>query len=779
MVLVEKRHLDEPISQIQFLDEDFCYIDFGGKYTQRSLSAPVYRLLPDGFALLRDKSLIRLPSEESIETVENVGEYVAVIKRPDSTFWPVVMSTNGRLWVKDTLITTQAISFCVSQDFLLLTTLTHQLVFLPLSVASVEDWVQLAAKALQENNTNEELARRVERGALLVAAVPESATVILQMPRGNLETVAPRAMVLSVLRGHLDRLEYAAAYSLCRRHRVDLNFLHDHAPELFLQSIGKFVKELQSVDYLNLFLSSLRDEDVTKSKYAGFLLKQNTQVESKDTSSKINRVSEAILAVLKEDFVGWVDSIMTVYVVQQPPRLEDALQCISQLASLSVPAESIEKSLKYLLFLVPAERLFDEALGMYDLSLALSIGRRSQKDPKDYVPLLEGLAALSNELKRRFQIDDFLGRHERALKHLFADEEVSNADRLAYMQKHKLYKAAVALTDDCLDSELRAQVRELFAEHLISSDALAAAICFRQAGNWDRVVELACVNALVPELLAAMKHIRPSEAQVDALFAALRTQVNRGHDALLLATMLGRDQLTVAIDFNLMSEAVAAAEGDSSKEEQVRVFLTEQQARLKERVAELSTSFADKSSRMLRLQKRFLAGPVQVNSFGSGTGDISDSISEMSFHTSATTIRTRTTTSSRRSSKKTEKIRLRDKPGSPHEREFLLYALKDLFVAVGRLEPDVKGFMRAALSIKLDFEGTCAIYNDFAELVRKVKAFVDEFKTLQVKKISHFTPSKEPVDETGAIMETPLIDPLDAKFELPADFGTNFTISIL
>ncbi len=778
IILLSKSSLERPVSQVQIHDGQVICSTFDGELIEsQGFSSPILRLLPEGLALLRDKTISRI-SGEFVDAIKNVGEYFAMIKRPDDTYWPVSMSINGRLWVKDVLITTQAISFCVSKEFLLLTTLTHQLVFLPLAVASVEDWVQLTAKALQESNTNEELARRVERGALLVSAVPESATVILQMPRGNLETIAPRAMVLSVLRGHLDRLEYSAAYSLCRRHRVDLNFLHDYAPELFLQSIGKFVKELQSVDYLNLFLSSLKDEDVTKSKYAGFLLK-SSQIEAKDFSSKINRVSEAILAVLKEDFFGWVDSVMTVYVVQQPSRIEDALSCISQLAALNVPAETIEKSLKYLLFLVPAERLFDEALGMYDLSLALSIGRRSQKDPKDYVPLLERLASLANELQRRFQIDDFLGRHERALKHLFSDSEVCNDDRLSYMQKHKLYKVAVALTTDCSDLQLRAQVMELFGEHLVSSDALAAVICFRQAGRWERVVELACANAFVPELLAAMKHAQLTVAQIDTVFASLRAQVNCSHDALLLATILGRDQFSVAIEFNLMSEAVAAAEGDSEKEEKVRQFLTEQMVRLKERVGELTASFTDKSTRMLRLQKRFLAGPVQSTSTGTGNGDISDSISEMSFHTSATTIRSRTTNSSRRSSKKTEKIRLRDKPGSPHEREFLLYALKDLFGAVVRLEPDMKSFMRAALTIKLEFEATRAIYMDFVELIRRIKAFVEEFKSLQVKKISHFTPSKEPVDETGAIMENPLIDVLDAKFELPADFGTNFTVSIL
>jgi elongator complex protein 1 len=42
--------------------------------------------------------------------------------------------------------------------------------------------------------------RRIERGALAVTACPSSMSLVLQMPRGNLETVYPRALVLAVVR---------------------------------------------------------------------------------------------------------------------------------------------------------------------------------------------------------------------------------------------------------------------------------------------------------------------------------------------------------------------------------------------------------------------------------------------------------------------------------------------------------------------------------------------------------------------------------------------------
>lgn len=42
--------------------------------------------------------------------------------------------------------------------------------------------------------------RRIERGALVVVACPSSMSLVLQMPRGNLETIYPRPLVLAVVR---------------------------------------------------------------------------------------------------------------------------------------------------------------------------------------------------------------------------------------------------------------------------------------------------------------------------------------------------------------------------------------------------------------------------------------------------------------------------------------------------------------------------------------------------------------------------------------------------
>lgn len=73
--------------------------------------------------------------------------------------------------------------------------------------------------------------------------------LLTQMPRGNLEVAAPRALTLASARLLMDRCvckffcnvlfiivciplsrKYGAAMELLRKHRIDLNFLWDHDP---------------------------------------------------------------------------------------------------------------------------------------------------------------------------------------------------------------------------------------------------------------------------------------------------------------------------------------------------------------------------------------------------------------------------------------------------------------------------------------------------------------------------------------------------------------------
>jgi elongator complex protein 1 len=58
----------------------------------------------------------------------------------------------------------------------------------------------------------------------------------------------------------IEDMEYGRAFRLLRQHKIDINLLYDVNPTRFMENIGKFVKEVAQVDYLNLFINSLNEE---------------------------------------------------------------------------------------------------------------------------------------------------------------------------------------------------------------------------------------------------------------------------------------------------------------------------------------------------------------------------------------------------------------------------------------------------------------------------------------------------------------------------------------
>ena len=77
------------------------------------------------------------------------------------------------------------------------------------------------------------------------------------MPRGNLEIIHPRAIVVKAVCKFVSQGEYGKAFALARRHRVDLNLISDVNFPAFLENSALVVQQLGKADYINLLLSSL------------------------------------------------------------------------------------------------------------------------------------------------------------------------------------------------------------------------------------------------------------------------------------------------------------------------------------------------------------------------------------------------------------------------------------------------------------------------------------------------------------------------------------------
>ena len=200
--------------------------------------------------------------------------------------------------------------------------------------------------------------------------MPSIFALVLQMPRGNLETIYPRALVLAGIRDSINKMKYRKAFLACRTQRVDMNILHDHAPQQFLENVGLFIDQIKKVDHIDLFLSGLKEEDVTKTMYQEtFNSSPSMRVaEARDHAltsgaflgpSKVNSICNAFLDAL-EARSGHVQNIISAQVCKQPPDLDTSLAQIAKLRTQK--SDQVDAAVEHICFLADVNRLYDSAI---------------------------------------------------------------------------------------------------------------------------------------------------------------------------------------------------------------------------------------------------------------------------------------------------------------------------------------------------------------------------------------------------------------------------------
>ncbi|KAL5615131.1 uncharacterized protein BROUX77_000968 [Berkeleyomyces rouxiae] len=399
----------------------------------------------------------------------------------------VGLSRNGVLYVGKKVLAKNCTSFIVTPDHIVFTTNNHLVKFVHLAETAE------AMEAPADDPEVDERCRSIERGGKLVTAIPTQMSLVLQMPRGNLETIYPRAMVVEGIRQLIEKKEYGQAFMHCRTHRVDMNLLFDHRPRQFFSNVNLFLEQLQSTTSVDLFLSSLKEEDVTQTMY------RNTKGQPVDSSEeqgqeqrqdgKVNGICNAVLQALQANKETKLQNIITAHVCKLPPATDDGLLLVAQLQDEN--EELAEKAVEHICFLVDVNMLYDHALGLYNLRLALLVAQQSQKDPREYTPFIQSLHELP-ETRRKFTIDDHLARREKALGHL-KDLEVFD-EFCSYTIKYSMHKLGLSLFR--YDVEKHAALTLLYAEYLEANSKnqeaglayeslnkhVEAAKCYRAAG---------------------------------------------------------------------------------------------------------------------------------------------------------------------------------------------------------------------------------------------------------------------------------------------------------
>jgi elongator complex protein 1 len=228
-------------------------------------------------------------------------------------------------------------------------------------------------------------------------------------------------------------------------------------------------------------LTGSREEDVTRTMYRD--TKTTAGQPPSDPKAavkpgKINTICEAVLQKLRAQKKANLQNIITAHVCKYPPALDDGLLVVAEL--MQEDETLAERAVEHICFLADVNKLYDHALGLYNLDLTLLVAQQSQRDPREYLPFVQELHKMPL-LKRQFTIDDKLEHWEKALDHLKA---LNNFDDVKnYIVKHKLYQYALGLYRH--EEQHHRAITDLFAAYLKSTSQFKeAGLAYESLGNY-------------------------------------------------------------------------------------------------------------------------------------------------------------------------------------------------------------------------------------------------------------------------------------------------------
>ncbi|KAL6706085.1 putative elongator complex protein 1 [Coniothyrium glycines] len=688
---------------------------------------------------INDETSSLLPHSCQIQDLPAFCPEVQIIQM-DGQYVAFGLTKSGVLFANERVLVRNCTSFAVTSSHLIFTTTQHLLKFVHL--VNVDE-----LEVPQDEPQKDERCRSIERGAKIVTVMPTTYAVVLQMPRGNLETIHPRALVLAAIRRSIEANRYGVAFLACRNQRVDMNILHDHDPERFMVNIELIVSQIKRIDHLDLLLSQMRNEDVSKTMYKETLKTSGTPVDTcvdiTQVKNKVNRICDAFLVVLEQDHYRetHIQNIITSHVSKVPPALENGLEMIGRLQAAQDPLT--EKAAEHISFLADVNQLYDTSLGLYNLDLALLVAQQSQKDPREYLPHLQMLQNLPLTW-RKFKIDDQLGRHMKALTHLKELEEFDEVRK--YVQKHDLYPQALSMYR--YHETYLKQIIRLYADYLCANNkhkeaALAYESLHDYAAAWPSYLS---ANSWREALSAAMLAGANSK-ELRSMASSFAEGLEESKDYLSASTITLDYLLDLPEAVRLLCKGCHFAEAlrlvtlhqqTSLIKELIDPGLVERSADMTEFLADMKGQLLAQVPRLQELRKKKEEDPIAFfDGMDDNGANIPDNVSLaptdttsggtfMTRYTGQTgTVNTQTTRKTSKNKRREERKRARGKKGTVYEEEYLNNSIVRLIERINSMNDEIQrlvhGLIRRDMRVRADAVSVAA-----SEVVERCQATVKE-----------------------------------------------------
>ncbi|KAF6018415.1 IKBKAP [Bugula neritina] len=613
----------------------------------------------------------------------------------------VGLSQRYRLFVNDKEIATNCTSFSIHDDFLLLTTHSHTI----RCINRATPLNKLSSLSDGKTHIFDETVRRVERGSRIVTCVSDGTSVILQMPRGNLEGIHPRALVLSTVRKMLDRLAYKEAFLLMHRHRINMNLICDHDRKCFLQNVSLFIEQLQSTTYLNQFITDLHEEDVTQSMYTAFYCNRLKDVPPGQVlPNKVDTVCDALISSFQHlNSDKYLLCILTAHVRKSTPQLETALQLIKSLKDIN----KSEEALKYLAFLVDVNELYDVALGMYDFDLVLMVAEKSQKDPKEYLLFLNHVRKLDSSYQK-YTIDYHLKRYSKALSHISNCVPERFTELLSLVKEQRLYLEAMQILPSA--SQEREEVVLAFADYLHEKKRFEeAGVLYSQASYHQMAVSCFTESGSWQQAIISIQKLSLSSSKRLDLIQKLSEKLKLMRKYMDSATLLEvyaeqpEEAITTLIEGHLWEDSLRLIE----RYDRADFIDTDWKPAVEECRQQLLSDISGNLTDLLSHKERFLV-VLQTNKskadligeeFRDVDADMYSDTSSMTGGSAASTTHTRSTGRTSKNQKKAQRKKWSLKEGSKFEDLALLNEMKKLIERVDKLRDEVRSLLLAMVKV--------------------------------------------------------------------------------
>lgn len=369
---------------------------------------------------------------------------IRLIRNKDSEIHTVILTEKDNLLVNLKKVASDCSSYYIHKEYILFTISSQG----PYDTLHVHSYSSLLSPDFDSKpkeitkDTNWEI-RNIEKNALIVL-VSES-RIVFSLPRGNFETINHRILLLNQISEFVNAKDYYNAFLIIRKNKLNFNLLIDLNAAQFVECVKNehFFNKLTS-EFIDLFILDLSDEVSEEIKYISGekgLLQNRSDIQKLITSSsinvdsKLNFVCDLFLEVMLKNKEKYMFNVLMVFSKTRPSKLDLGLKMIKNIKDNNADQPQLKKPphivmssqpqqktlhyrdlLKYFCWLVSAESLYKLALSLYDLELAIMIAEFTNMDPKEYLPYIESLKQIPNEIDFKFKICCDLKLYENALK---------------------------------------------------------------------------------------------------------------------------------------------------------------------------------------------------------------------------------------------------------------------------------------------------------------------------------------------------------------------------